>query len=163
MLYVLKGVRKRLHNKELSMETTFSELLRTYRKSLGWTQEETSDNWSYSFETISAWERGKRTPSNQEIPRLAKFLEIDPKRLADIIVYSRRKKSSSTNKSLASYETRADWKTGYETWRERVHIYRTRTDFSRNFSYFRILENAHSMLAAGISLSAITKGDEREE
>jgi transcriptional regulator with XRE-family HTH domain len=144
------------------METTFSILLKTYRKNMRWTQEEMSENWSYSFETISAWERGKRTPSHQEIPRLAKFLEIDPKELADIIVYSREKRGSSTKKST-SYEIRADWKASYETWGELQHIYRTRTDFSRNFSYLRMFKNAHSILAAGISLSAIAKGDEREE
>src|SRR2546429_9067022 len=143
------------------METTFSTLLKTYRKSMGWTQEAMSENWSYSFETISAWERGKRTPSNQEIPRLAKFLEIEPKRLADIVVYSRKKTNSSIDRP--SYETRADWKASYETWGELQHIYRTRTDFNRGFSYLRMFEDAHSILATGINLSAITISNERKE
>jgi transcriptional regulator with XRE-family HTH domain len=143
------------------METTFSTLLKAYRKSMGWTQEAISEKWSYSFETISAWERGKRTPSNQEIPRLAKFLEIEPKQLADIIAHSRGKTHASTDQP--SYETRANWKASYETWGELQHIYRTRTDFNRGFSYLRMFEDAHSILAAGISLSAIARGNEREE
>ncbi len=57
------------------MSSDFSMLLRTYRKSMGWTQEELAQQWSYSFETISAWERGKRTPGKQETLRLAKLLE----------------------------------------------------------------------------------------
>jgi len=144
------------------METTFSTLVKTYRNNIGWKQEEMSEKWSYSFETISAWERGKRIPSNQEIPRLAKLLKMEPKQLADIITYSRGKRNASTNKST-SYETRADWKASYETWGELQHIYRTRTDFNRNFSYPRMFKNAHSILAAGISLSVIARGDEREE
>lgn len=42
------------------MNEDFPTLLKTYRKSMGWTQEELAQKWSYSFETISAWERGKR-------------------------------------------------------------------------------------------------------
>jgi transcriptional regulator with XRE-family HTH domain len=133
------------------METTFSNLLRTYRKSMGWTQEELSQRWSYSFETISAWERGKRMPSNQEIPRLAKFLETDPEKLAETILGSRLQPDSLKKFT----KTRTDWKESFETWGELQHIYRTRTDFNRHFSYARMFEDAQCILAAGISLNAI--------
>jgi len=88
---------------------------------------------------------------------------MEPKQLADIIVYSRGKTHSSTDRPMTSYETRADWKESYEIWGELQHIYRTRTDFNRGFSYLRMFEDAHSILAAGISLSAIARGNEREE
>jgi transcriptional regulator with XRE-family HTH domain len=52
---------------EKFVDTNFSLLLRPYRKNMGWTQEELSQKWSYSFETVSAWERRKRIPSKQEI------------------------------------------------------------------------------------------------
>lgn len=134
------------------MSTDFSTLLRTYRKSMGWTQEELAQQWSYSFETISAWERGKRTPSKQEIPRLAKLLETDSEKLAEVIVGSREQLDAP----IKHPETGAGWKASFEIWGELQHIYRTRTEFSRDFSYARMFEDAHKILAAGISLNAIT-------
>lgn len=133
------------------MSTDFSTLLRTYRKSMRWTQEELAQQWSYSFETISAWERGKRTPSKQEIPRLAKLLETDIEKLAEVIIGSREQPVSLTKHS----ETETSWKASFETWGELQHIYRTRTEFSRDFSYARMFDEAHKILAAGISLNAI--------
>jgi transcriptional regulator with XRE-family HTH domain len=144
------------------METEFSTLLRTYRKNMGWSQEEMSIKWSYSFETISAWERRKRTPSSQEIPRIAKFLEMDAKKLAEIIVSSKEQTSTSNGKPVTRPETRAAWKASYETWGELQHIYRTRTEFNREFSYPRMFENAHSIQAAGISLNAIAMNYDRD-
>jgi transcriptional regulator with XRE-family HTH domain len=144
------------------METEFSALLRTYRKNMGWSQGEMAENWSYSFETISAWERKKRTPSSQEIPRLAKFLEISPEKLAEIITRSKEQTNPSTNKPVAHPETRAGWKASYETWGELQHIYKTRTEFNKDFSYPRMFENAHSIRAAGISLNAIAMNYDRE-
>src|SRR5437660_11871661 len=136
------------------MKTDFSDLLRTYRKSMGWTQEEMAQKWSYSFETISAWERGKRKPGSQEIPRLAKFLEKHPEELAHIITNNRMQQFPK-NSSLLSYEARRDWKASFETWGELQHIYRTRTEFNQEFSYSKMFEGARSILAAGISLNAI--------
>ena len=144
------------------METEFSTLLRTYRRNMGWTQEEMSQKWSYSFETISAWERQKRTPSSQEIPRIAKFLEMEPEALAEVIVNSREQTNSSNGKPIARPETRANWKTSYETWGELQNMYLTRTEFNREFSYPRMFENAHSILAVGISLNAISMNYDRE-
>jgi transcriptional regulator with XRE-family HTH domain len=135
------------------MDEDFSALLRTYRKSMGWTQEELSQKWSYSFETISAWERGKRTPSSQEIPRLAKFLEMSSEKLAEIVVGSRLQPLK--RQPPITQGMRPDWKTSFEMWGELQHIYRTRTEFNRDFSYARMFENAHTILAAGISLNAI--------
>lgn len=127
-----------------------------------WTQEEMARQWSYSFETISAWERGKRTPSSQEIPRLAKFLEMEPEQVAEIVLASRKLVISPVNKPLESYEARSEWKASMETWGELLNIYRTRTDFNKEFSYPRMFENAHSILAAGISLNAIALNYDRE-
>jgi len=77
------------------MNEDFSALVKTFRKSMGWTQEELAQQWSYSFETISAWERGKRTPSNTEIPRLAKLLEVDSDTLAEAILLAKESRRRS--------------------------------------------------------------------
>lgn len=136
------------------MDSDFSTVLRAYRKSMGWTQEKMSEKWSYSFETISAWERGKRTPSNQEIPRLAKFLEMDAEELANTITKSRIQPLKRNPRSDGSIQT--TWKTSFETWGELQHIYRTRTEFNRDFSYAKMFEDAQkTILAVGISLNAI--------
>jgi len=142
-------------------EDTFATLVRTYRKNMGWTQEQLSEHWSYSFETISAWERGKRTPSNQEIPRLAKFLEISPEEMSEIVVNSRVK--SSKNTSATTRQQSSKWKANFETWEEFQHIYRTRTEFNRDFSYPQMFENAQTILAAGISLNSISLTHGRED
>lgn len=144
------------------MDNQFSELLRTYRKSMGWTQEKMSQQWSYSFETISAWERGKRTPSNQEIPRLAKFLEMDAEELASTITSSRAQPLKRNPQDSSS--TQNTWKTSFETWGELQHIYRTRTEFNRDFSYAKMFEDAQeTILAAGISLNAIALTYSRDD
>ena len=129
------------------MDTDFSTLLRTYRKSMGWTQEEISQKWSYSFETISAWERRKRNLGSQEIPQLAKYLGIEPEKLAAIIL---RSHVSRENPVLLTYEAGG------------VHIYRTRTEFNKDFSYPKMFETCHSILAVGISLNAIVMNYDRE-
>lgn len=133
------------------MNEDFPTLLKTYRKSMGWTQEELAQKWSYSFETISAWERGKRTPSSQEIPRLAKFLGMDNETFAEIIVEGRERSNPFKKDGI----TRIDWKASFETWGELQRIYRTRTEFNTDFSYARMFEHAHTIIAAGISLNAI--------
>src|SRR5579883_1290317 len=127
------------------MESDFSTLLRTYRKGMQWTQEGLAQKWSYSLETISAWERGKRIPSNQEIPRLAKLLEIDAETLTRVIVNSR---SGSLKRDP---QASVNWRAHFETWGELQHIYRSRTEFSRDFSYARMFEGAQNILATGIS------------
>jgi transcriptional regulator with XRE-family HTH domain len=139
------------------MDESFPNVLRTYRKSMGWTQEELSQKWSYSFETISAWERGKRTPGNQEIPRLAKFLAVLPEELAAIITRSRSQllKRSTQNTS--------QWEVNVETWGELQHIYRNRTDFNRDFSYARMFEHARHILATGISLNVISHNYSKDD
>ncbi len=141
----------------------FPTLLKTYRKSMGWTQEEMSRKWSYSFETISAWERGKRSPAGQEIPRLAKLLEIESEELAEIVINSREQPYTCKTHVAQYSETRTTWRTSFETWGELQHIYRTRTEFSRDFSYPRMFENAHSIIAVGISLNAVTVNYSRSD
>lgn len=145
------------------MVEEFSELLRTYRKSMGWKQAELAENWSYSFEAISSWERKKRIPSNQEIPRLAKLLEMELEILKEIIQKSREQKQTSVNsENRIPSKTKAAWKSNFETWGEVQSIYRTRTEFNKMFSYPRMFENAQSILAVGISLNAISQNYDRE-
>ncbi len=144
------------------MENDFSTLLKTYRKSMGWTQEETSEKWSYSFETISAWERGKRTPSNQEIPRLAKFLGMSTEALASTITNSRAQPLKRNLQGSDPIPT--TWKNSFETWGELQQIYRTRTEFNKDFSYAKMFENAQeNILATGISLNAIALTYSRDD
>lgn len=91
------------------MNEDFSALVRTYRKGMGWTQEELAQQWSYSFETISAWERGKRTPGNTEIPRLAKLVEVDADTLAATVRRARkiRQEKASQHRPLIQQESPA--------------------------------------------------------
>lgn len=135
------------------MAEDFQTLLRTYRKSMGWTQEEMAQNWNYSFETISAWERKKRSPSNQEIPRLAKLFRMNAEDLADTIIASREQ--TSPINIIGTRRARSDWKESFAIWGELQNIYPTRTEFSHNFSYTHMFEKARSILATGISLNAI--------
>ncbi len=144
------------------MEKDFSTLLKAYRKGMGWTQEEMAQKWSYSFETISAWERGKRSPRNHELPQLAKFLEISTEDLAEMIMRSKEPSPVQENGSISQRKERADGQTSFEAWEEIQYIYRTRTEFNRNFSYPRMFENIHSILATGISLNAITQNYSRD-
>ena len=137
------------------MGEDFQTLLRTYRRSMGWTQEEMAQNWNYSFETISAWERKKRSPSNQEIPRLAKLFGMKAEDLADTIIVSREQTPLLKGNPIEVRRARSDWKESFAIWGELQNIYPTRTEFSHHFSYNHMFEKAHSILAAGISLNAI--------
>lgn len=69
----------------------FAELLKLYRKRNGFTQEDLAKGLGYSKETITAWERGKRHPTNVEITRLAHLLEVDVEKLSRSIRLSRSK------------------------------------------------------------------------
>ena len=137
------------------MGTNFSELLRTYRKSMGWTQEELSQKWSYSYETISAWERRNRSPGNQEIPRIAKFLDMNAEKLAEIILSSKPHTPSPKDNIFTNQHTSINRAPSFEIWGELQNIYRTRTEFNSDFSYARLFAHAQSILAVGISLNAI--------
>lgn len=131
------------------------ELLRAYRKSMGWTQEQAAIHLNYSPETISAWERGKRKPSNQEIPKLARLLSVTPEQLARTLRETGAQQGQSNGTARMSGRNQDDWQEAYETWGELAHIYRNRTEFNRAFSYPRMFENAQHVLAVGISLNAI--------
>ena len=142
---------------------SFPELLRAYRKAMGWTQEEMAKHWNYSFETISAWERGKRNPSNHEVPRLASLLNVGPEALAQRINISRSKAQEHRDEETESEEQRHKWMRAFDMWGEVQGIYRDRIEFSRDFSYTRLLENAHHVYAAGISLNDITINYSRDK
>lgn len=139
----------------MSSPESFPEQLKTYRRAMGWTQAELAERWSYSLEAISAWERGKRNPSGQQIPRIARLLGITPEALVHSIDTNHSRVSARRNQEQLSQEMIQGWQSAFETWGEVEHIYRNRTEFNRDFSYPRMFEGAHEILAVGISLNAI--------
>jgi transcriptional regulator with XRE-family HTH domain len=72
---------------------SFAELLKDHRTNMGWTQREMARQWGYSIDTISAWERGKRIPGIQQIPRLAEFLKLHADEVAQLINFRHRAES----------------------------------------------------------------------
>lgn len=141
---------------EIQSLTNFPALLKTYRKGMGWTQGETATRWGYSFESISAWERGKRSPSSHEVPRLARLLDIELDLLVECINTNRRKSLQNSSQELIADESKYKWKNAFDTWGEIQGIYRNRTEFDRAISYPRLFEDAKNINAIGISLNALT-------
>lgn len=139
------------------MSTTiksFATLLCTHRKSLGMTQEQLAAQWNYSKETISSWERGKRSPSTRDLPRLAHLFGMDQEELFHYMV----------NKDPEFFsEKRSRLGDAFDLWGELQHIYRSRTDFNRDFSYPKMIEQAKYLLAVGLSLNAIALNYNREQ
>jgi transcriptional regulator with XRE-family HTH domain len=133
----------------------FSDLLKTYRKAMGWTQAELARRWVYSFETISAWERGKRNPGGQQVPRIAHLLGMTPEALAHSIGINFSNTHTHRNQEPPTKDMIEKWTNSFETWGELENIYRDRTELNRDFSYPRMFENAQEILAVGISLNAI--------
>ena len=133
----------------------FPELLKTYRKTMGWTQAELAKRWVYSPETISAWERGKRNPGGQQIPRLARLLGITSEALTQSIDPNLGSVHTRRNQEPPAQDMIEKWTNAFETWGELENIYRDRTELNRDFSYPRMFENAQEILAVGISLNAI--------
>jgi len=78
----------------------FAARLREYRKGEGWTQSEMAEEWGYSFETISAWERRKRTPSRSELPRLAQLLGMEEQELVSLVKPLRQVGGSMASRSV---------------------------------------------------------------
>ena len=132
----------------MQISTHFADIVREYRKSMQWTQGEAAEKWGYSVDTISAWERRKRKPSNQEIPRLARYLGMQDEELAECIKHEGNKTPMHSNAMLEN---------AFATWGELQHIYRNRSEFNREFSYNKIFENARHVLAVGIGLNAIAQ------
>jgi transcriptional regulator with XRE-family HTH domain len=140
---------------------SFPERLKTYRRAMGWTQEELAKEWGYSLESISAWERGKRNPSGQQIPRIAQLLGMAPESLVQSINLARNGENISQEPS--AQEMIQEWTNALGTWGEIEQIYRDRTELNRDFSYPRMFENAHDIIAVGISLNAIAMNYSRAE
>src|SRR6266487_1377206 len=138
----------------MSSQESFPERLRAYRRSMGWTQEQLAKRWSYSFAAISAWERGKRFPSGQEIPQLALRLEMEPEELVKCINATRNKTNQPEILEVGN-RTGQEKRNASTTEKELEGIYLNRTEFTSGFSYPRMFENAHTILAVGISLNAI--------
>lgn len=142
---------------------SFSERLKTYRRIMGWTQQELARKWAYSFETISAWERGKRNPSGQQIPRIAGLLGVKPEELIKSIDQTNERRDTRRNQEIVTDGMKHAWISSLETWGEIEGIYRNRTEFNRDFSYPRMFEDAHDLLAVGISLNAIAMNYSKEK
>lgn len=141
----------------MSQSESFSELLRNYRRSQGWTQSRLAKTFGFSPETISAWERGKRVPNSQEIPHLADLLSMRSEELMMSIDATRVQTNGRTNAERVTDGPKPERKNekAVDSRRELLHIYRDRTELSREYSYPRLFENAHDILAVGISLNAI--------
>ncbi len=118
------------------------------------TKEQLAERWNYSKETISAWGRGKRSPSICDIPRLAHLFGMDQEELSQYI--GNRDQELSLSKQSDLGET-------FDLWGEFQRIYRSRTEFTRDFSYPRMVEQAEHLLAVGLSLNAIALNYNREK
>lgn len=94
---------------------SFAELLKEHRINMGWTQKELARQWKYSSETVSAWERGKRNPGIQQIPRLAELLKLHVDELAQHINTQHRLDSEhGTRETKAPAHTQSDIFTVYQ-------------------------------------------------
>ena len=147
----------------MASSESFAERLKTYRKVMGWTQEQLAKEWSYSPDAVSAWEREVRLPSGQQIPRLAKLLQIEPEELLGSINTSRSKTNAQKGAVSVIDATGLEWKSALETWGEIQNVYRDRSKLSREFSYPRAFEEANDILVVGVSLNAIALNYSREE
>jgi transcriptional regulator with XRE-family HTH domain len=66
-------------------KNAFGELVRSYRKQHGWTQEELADRWGYSSMYVSQIEQGRRKLSSAaQLVKLADILEIPSEKLEAI-------------------------------------------------------------------------------
>jgi len=140
----------------------FSDRLKNYRKVMGYTQEQLAKEWAYSTDAISAWERGVRVPSSQQLPRIANLLKIAPEELVQSLNTNRGKTNAHGSVPVIDEEG-LEWKSALETWGEIQNIYRDRSKLSRGFSYPRAFEEAHDICVIGISLNAIALSYSREE
>ncbi len=139
----------------MSFQESFSERLKNYRKTMGWTQEELAKEWSYSPDSISSWERGIRTPNGQQIPRIARLLKVLPEELVKSINMYQSRSNSYKGNALAPGKEERDLRSALEAWGELQHIYPNRTEFNRDIPYVQMFEEVHDILAVGISLNAI--------
>ncbi|MHB8599773.1 MAG: DUF5919 domain-containing protein [Ktedonobacteraceae bacterium] len=146
----------------MTYQVSFPERLKNYRKMMGWTQEELAKEWSYSSDAISAWERSIRTPNGQQIPRIARLLEIHPEELMKSINLVHDRSNSHKGNMLTLDKDERDMRSALEAWGELQHIYPNRTEFNREIPYVGMFEKAHDIFASGISLNAITLNYGRE-
>lgn len=139
---------------------SFPDLLRAYRRRMGWTQEVLAQRWHYSHAAISGWERGIRAPSVQEVPRLAQLLEVDPAVVAAALevlpsVRSNESDGEGVENATGMVTRTREVSHHLDVAGELLGIYRDRTAFAAELSYSRMLDGAHTVVAAGISLNAI--------
>jgi len=116
---------------------SFPELLKTYRRRNGWTQEELAKHWFYSSDAISAWERGIRNPRSQQIPRIAGLLGMTSEELIRRINIIADEENTHTDQESFTDEMRRVFGSALETWGELQHIYQNRTEFSRKARFKR--------------------------
>ena len=135
------------------MTQRFSQRLKTYRKTMGYRQETLARIWDYSLETISAWEREKRQPSGQEIPRIARFMGIS----VDELVKSIEAQRDFSIYDPPSMPSSADNSDDAIRQNELLRVYHSRRAFRRDYSYAALFEQAREILAVGIRLDGIVR------
>ncbi len=133
----------------------FADVLREYRKSMRWTQDEIAEKWGYSIDTISAWERNIRRPKMKDLSRLAKLLDMDHDTLKSSF-------SEARGSSRDELEHVRALKSSFDMWGDIQGIYKNRTEFNKHFSYPKLFEDAQHVIAVGISLNAIARNFDRE-
>jgi transcriptional regulator with XRE-family HTH domain len=139
----------------MTAEPNFADILREYRKTMKWTQDEIAEKWGYSIDTISAWERNVRRPKIKDLSRLAKLLDMDH----DVL---KRSLTETRGNNHDDFEHSRALKSSFDMWGDIQGIYRNRTEFNKHFSYPKLFEGAQKVLAVGISLNAIARNFDRE-
>ena len=77
--------------------SAFGELLREYRLSVGWTQDELADRSGVSVHSISVLETGRRQPRLSSVSRLADALALDPRRREQLLAAARNDATPTTS------------------------------------------------------------------
>lgn len=58
------------------MAATFAEVLSAAREERGWSQQDLADHLGVSQPTVVRWSTGYTTPSDKQVPALARFLKL---------------------------------------------------------------------------------------
>lgn len=70
-----------MEDKEAILVIKPNELLRQARAARGWTQQQLAEKLEISYDTVRAWERGRRTPSVTQRARLCALFGLSPAEL----------------------------------------------------------------------------------
>lgn len=70
----------------MNVREHWGKVIREYRRAWNLTQDEVARMLGVSQASVTAWERGTRTPDPETLVKLVKALDIDPRVLFDIEV-----------------------------------------------------------------------------